>query len=122
MCRLGRSIGSSGSAKNGGDSAPDVAVCPCRYCRAMACNPTPLPDIAVHGLTPEVARAHLKAWVEASQKLSLNQSYRIGDRELRRADLGEVRRMITYWRDEAKSLEISARDCGRRTKVLRHGW
>lgn len=88
----------------------------------MACNPPALPDIAIHGLTRDVARAHLKAWVEASQKLALNQSYRIGDRELRRADLGEVRRMIAYWQETDKTLGAEAMDCGRRTKVLRHGW
>ncbi len=88
----------------------------------MACNrPSPLPDIRTEGLTPESVRANLALWVEASQRLALNQSYRIGDRELRRADLAEVRRMIDFWRNLQADPLVTGASRLPRSRVLRSG-
>ncbi len=88
----------------------------------MACPiPSGLPDIADSGLTVAHCRAHLKTWLACLASLAENQSYRIGDFEYRRADLGQVREMIKFWQNQERELS-AAGTRGTRTKVLRHGW
>ncbi len=54
------------------------------------------------------AQAQLGAWLAASLAVAGNQSYRIGDRELTRADAAEVRQMIEFWRNEVNRLAATA--------------
>ena len=51
------------------------------------------------------AREMYLLWIEAEKAAMTGQEYRIGSRFLRRADLGEIRRSIKYWKDELASLE-----------------
>lgn len=53
----------------------------------------------------ERAKRHLEAWLDAELAISTGQSYRIGTRQLNRANLTEVRKQITYWQREISRLE-----------------
>ena len=57
------------------------------------------------GITIEVARKHLDAWLTAEQEIAVSQSYKIGTRSLTRADLGEVREQIKFWQNKVAELE-----------------
>ncbi|TVX93037.1 DUF6148 family protein [Paenibacillus agilis] len=50
--------------------------------------------------TKEVAQKHLDAWLAADLALSTSQSYKIGTHMLTRANVGEVRRQISYWQNQ----------------------
>jgi len=39
-------------------------------------------------------------WLDAEAALATSQSYKVGTRELRRADLPEVRKQIEFWEDK----------------------
>ena len=52
------------------------------------------------------AKDMLTVWMEAERAVAAAQHYRIGTRELTRADLGEIRESIRYW--EAKVAELEA--------------
>jgi hypothetical protein len=54
--------------------------------------------------TLETAKKHLDAWLSAELAVSTGQSYRIGTRQLQRADLAEIRRQIQFWRTEVAKL------------------
>lgn len=56
------------------------------------------------GITLETAQKHLDGWLEAEMAVMAGQSYRIGSRELSRADLSEIRKAIKYW--EGKIAEL----------------
>lgn len=66
--------------------------------------------------TLEQAREHLNAWLQAELAVSTGQRYRIGTRELTRADLSEIRERINYWSNEVARLE---RGRARGARVLR---
>lgn len=51
------------------------------------------------------AKKHLEAWYNAELSISTGQSYRIGTRQLTRANLSEVRKQIAYWKREISKLE-----------------
>ncbi len=53
------------------------------------------------------AQAQLDAWLAASLAVAKSQSYRIADRELTRADAGEVQKQIDYWRAMVRTLDPS---------------
>lgn len=53
----------------------------------------------------KTAKTHLQAWLDAELAISTGQSYKIGSRELKRANLSEVRKQITYWQREVSRLE-----------------
>lgn len=57
------------------------------------------------GITLERAYQHLQAWLDAELAVSTGQSYRIGTRQLERANLAEIRKQITFWRSEIARLE-----------------
>jgi len=57
----------------------------------------------------KTARDMYFMWIEAEKAVRTGQEYRIGTRFLRRADLGEIRRSIKYWKDELASLEGASR-------------
>lgn len=69
------------------------------------------------GLTLATAEQQLTLWVAASTAVASNQSYRIGDRELVRADAKEIRDSIDYWQRKVK--ELTAQGSGRsRTRYV----
>lgn len=47
----------------------------------------------------------MQAWLDAELAVSTGQSYRIGTRQLTRANLSEIRERITYWSREVSRLE-----------------
>ena len=57
------------------------------------------------GITLEIARKHLKEWLEAELEITTHQSYRLGNESLTRADLDMVGRRIEYWRQMVAKLE-----------------
>lgn len=63
-------------------------------------------------ITLERAKVHLQAWLDAELAVSTGQSYSLGTRSLTRANLSEIRKQITYWRNEITRLNGR----GRRTK------
>lgn len=65
------------------------------------------------GITLEVARKHLDIWLEAEAEVSMAQSYKIGSRNMTKADLGEIRKQIEYWSNKVAQLENTARNGGR---------
>lgn len=71
------------------------------------------------GITQAQAQAQLDAWLAASTAAANNQSYKIADRQLTRADAGEIRRNIEYWTQQVSLLSSRALGRGRsRTVVL----
>lgn len=66
--------------------------------------------------TLEQAKTHLNAWLEAELAVSTGQRYRIGTRELTRADLSAIKERIQFWRNEVSRLE---RGRGSGARVLR---
>ena len=65
------------------------------------------------GITLEIARTHLNAWLEAELACTTNQSYTIGSRTLTRADLAEIRNTIKYWNNMVAQLEAEKKYGGR---------
>jgi hypothetical protein len=51
------------------------------------------------------AQEMLQIWIEAEKAVATGQSYRIGSRELRRADLSEIVKRQQYWRNQVDRLE-----------------
>ena len=51
-------------------------------------------------ITLEVAKKHLKIWLEAESEVAINQSYTIGGKSFTRANLAEIRKQIRWrnWR------------------------
>lgn len=56
------------------------------------------------GITLEIADARLQQYLTAETKVLASQGYKIGDREMTRADLGEIRAGIRYWSDQVDRL------------------
>ncbi|WP_163538295.1 DUF6148 family protein [Gracilibacillus sp. YIM 98692] len=56
-------------------------------------------------VTLERAQKHLEAWLDAELAVSTGQSYRIGTRQLTRANLSEIRKQISYWKSEVSRLK-----------------
>lgn len=52
----------------------------------------------------DTAKTHLEAWLKAELAVSTGQSYRVGTRQLERANLAEIRQQITFWRNEVNKL------------------
>lgn len=57
------------------------------------------------GITLAQAEAQLSAWLDASTAVARNQRYRIGERELTRADASEIREQVKFWDDMVKRLD-----------------
>lgn len=55
--------------------------------------------------TLEEARTHLNVWLQAELAVSTGQRYRIGTRELTRANLSEIKERIQFWSNEVARLE-----------------
>lgn len=70
------------------------------------------------GVTLEIAKKHLNAWLTAELEVTTHQSYTIGSRSLTKANLSEIRKQIQFWENEVARLEnISKR--GGRNRVFR---
>lgn len=65
------------------------------------------------GITLEIANKHLEAWLNAELEVSINQSYTIAGKSFTRADLGEIRKQIDYWRNMVAALNNAAKHKGR---------
>ena len=65
------------------------------------------------GITLEMAQKHLKAWLNAELEVSVNQSYTIAGKTFTRADLGEIREQIDYWRNVVAELNNVKKHKGR---------
>lgn len=52
------------------------------------------------GITLKRAQEHLEAWLNAELAVSKGQSYQIGSRMLKRANLSEIRKQIQYWENK----------------------
>ena len=63
------------------------------------------------GITFAQAEAQLALYLAAEAAVLGNQRYRIGDRELERADLAEIRAGVTIWDERVKKL--SSQSSGR---------
>ena len=70
------------------------------------------------GVTLEIAKKHLDAWLTAELEVTTHQRYTIGSRSLTKANLSEIRKQIQFWENEVARLEnISKR--GGRNRVFR---
>lgn len=69
------------------------------------------------GISLEIARKHLSAWLEAELEVTTHQSYTIGSRSLTKANLGEIRQQIEFWNNEVVRLETIERHGGRNRVV-----
>ena len=65
------------------------------------------------GITLAQAETQLSAWIDASTKVSLGQSYEISGRRLTRADSADIRASIEFWDKKVKELSASASGRGR---------
>lgn len=71
-----------------------------------------------NGISLEIAKKHLDAWLTAELEVTTHQSYTIGSRSLTKANLAEIRKQIEYWNDQVARLEnIEKR--GGRSRVFR---
>lgn len=71
-----------------------------------------------NGISLEIAKKHLDAWLTAELEVTTHQSYTIGSRSLTKANLSEIRKQIEYWRNQVARLEnIEKR--GGRNRVFR---
>ena len=57
-------------------------------------------------MTREQLQERLDAYIAAEAACLKGQSYRIGDRELRRADLSEIRAAVTALSEELKQMNL----------------
>lgn len=65
--------------------------------------------------TLKEARTQLSLWIEADASVATGQSYRIGTRQLTRADASAITEKIKFWRAEVERLER----CRRGARVMR---
>lgn len=66
-------------------------------------------------MTKEQLQTRLELYLDCERKILAGQSYRIGDRELHRADLSTVQQMIDDLSAQIKALELKN---GRRRQVV----
>lgn len=55
--------------------------------------------------TRKLCIERLELWLSAEEALATSQSYKIGTREIRRADLPEVRKQIEFWENKLSTVE-----------------
>lgn len=66
-----------------------------------------------NGISLEIAKKHLDAWLTAELEVTTHQSYTIGSRSLTKANLSEIRKQIEYWSDQVARLENIEKRGGR---------
>lgn len=64
------------------------------------------------------AKEQLQAWIEAEAAVATSQSYRVGTRQLTRADLRDIAERIRFWRSEVERLESGRRAGARVMRVV----
>lgn len=65
------------------------------------------------------AREMLAVWREAYKAIAIGgQSYKLGTRQLARADLPEVKKQLDYWRNEVERLSAGVRRGPRIKRVV----
>lgn len=62
------------------------------------------------GITLDLAKQHLDAWLEAELAVSTGQSYQIGSRRLQRANLSEISQQIAFWQRKVYELDGNNRN------------
>ena len=67
-------------------------------------------------VTIEEAQENLRMWLDAEKAVATGQSYKIGSRQLTRANLKDITDRIAFWRNELERLESGR---GRGAKVFR---
>ncbi|OQP00864.1 hypothetical protein B1689_07535 [Geobacillus sp. 44C] len=68
--------------------------------------------------TLEEAKTHLRSWLDAELAVSTGQRYRIGTRELTRANLSEIKERIRFWSNEVARLEKGRKAGARVLRVV----
>lgn len=71
-----------------------------------------------NGISLEIAKKHLDAWLTAELEVTTHQSYTIGSRSLTKANLAEIRKQIEYWNDQVARLE-NIKKRGGRNRIFR---
>ena len=66
----------------------------------------------------EIQRERLRQYLLAEEKILLNQSYKIGDREYTRADLDAVRKMIDSLLASGVTLDDGGKSTGRVKRAI----
>lgn len=66
-----------------------------------------------NGISLEIAKKHLDAWLTAELEVTTHQSYTIGSRSMTKANLSEIRKQIEYWSDQVARLENIEKRGGR---------
>ena len=66
-----------------------------------------------NGISLEIAKKPLDAWLTAELEVTTHQSYTIGSRSLTKANLSEIRKQIEYWSDQVARLENIEKRGGR---------
>lgn len=69
--------------------------------------------------TIEQIKESLDIWLKAERAIATSQSYQLGTRKLERADLGEVRRQIEFWKRELYIAEAQAAKRSSRRRIMR---
>lgn len=64
------------------------------------------------GISLEIARKHLSAWLEAELEVTTHQSYTIGSRSLTKANLGEIRQQIDFGTMKLPGWKLSSATAG----------
>ena len=65
--------------------------------------------------TVKFCQERLNMWLSAEEALATSQSYKMGSRQLTRADLSTVRKSITYWENKLEKVKNG----GRRRKMFK---
>ncbi|MTI49694.1 MAG: hypothetical protein FH761_17830 [Firmicutes bacterium] len=69
-------------------------------------------------ISEEVAKRHLEAWLEADLAVSTGQSYKIGSRNLTRADASEISRKIKYWQSVLSKIDANKKGKSSKRRII----
>ncbi len=58
-------------------------------------------------VTSAQAKAQLDLWLAADAAVSIGQAYSIGNRQLTRANVAEIRNQLSYWSRTYRSLQAA---------------
>lgn len=75
--------------------------------------------MSYEAVTLPEAKEMLSTWREAYRAIAIGgQSYKLGTRQLNRADLKEVKEQFDYWRNEVERMEAGTRRGPRVKRVV----
>ena len=69
-------------------------------------------------MTLEQAQQPLSAWLDADLALATGKSYKIGSRDLTRADANEIKDRIAYWSQQVALLSTTGKRGGRVLRIV----